>query len=132
MYTNNNTWYLEPLSKNLLDSIFYSKSNTKTSNIFTVEPSIKDGIITSKFKLAGYEKDEIKFNLLQYSENSTTRDIEIKANNNEYGSITYVTSIPKNIDEKLTKASLKNGILTLTFIQEKVKCPFANLKIQID
>jgi len=61
-------------------------------------------------------------------------DIDIYSSRNkaEDGNIDYQFWFEKNIEEKLTKANLKNGILTLTFVEEKIKSPLANLKIEVD
>jgi HSP20 family molecular chaperone IbpA len=102
------------------------------SVIDEVKTTSKDGIITAKYKVPGYTKDEIKIDVKPSNSFSIDKTLTINASNAEYGSINYRSYIPKNIDEKLTKANLKNGILTLTFVQEKIKSPLANLKIEVE
>ena len=128
----NTKWHLEPLSNQLLDSLFTTNSTNKFNHTEVYAQS-KDGLITAKYKLPGYERDDIKIDTSQTPtvNNYSYRTIIVKANNSEYGAVSYSTSIPKNIDEKLTKANLKNGILTLTFVQEKIKSPLTSLKIEI-
>ena len=95
-----------------------------------VKPECKEDSVVFKYKLPGYEKNEIKID----SENfhSQTRVLKIIAENEEFGTTIYKSVIPNNVDEKSIKASLRNGILTLSFSLEKVKSPFANIKILTD
>lgn len=127
----NSKWYLEPLTTEMLSNVF-SNTLPTLSTTHNVTPESKDGLLYLKYKLAGYEKDDIKIDVSQTSNLLNYRSITVKANNKEYGPITYVSSVPKNIEEKLTKANLKNGILTLTFVPEKIKSVLTNLKIEVE
>jgi HSP20 family molecular chaperone IbpA len=135
MYNQN--WLVEPFTSDVFNSLFNNisissdtKDNSKNQTMHITSQS-KDGLIYFKYKLPGYEKDQIKIEVGQPTI-SSTRSILIKAHNDEYNTTTYTSYIPKNIDEKLTKANLKNGILTLTFVPEKIKSPLANLKIEVE
>lgn len=124
LLTNKN-WFLQPLKTEFLTDLL-----PKDNSSVIVYPEVKEDCLITKFKLPGYEKDEIKIDLIQ--SNPTYKTLTVKANNSEYGSISYTSSIYKNIDEKQTKAVLKNGILTLTFFLEKSKYSLSNLKIQVE
>jgi HSP20 family molecular chaperone IbpA len=130
----NSHWYIEPFADSI-NSLFntITTNNTKpvNGNNNYVNPQTKDGLMYFKYKVPGYEKDQIKIDVGQPC-SSSTRFINIKAHNDEYGTTTYSSVLLKNIDEKLTKANLKNGILTLTFAPEKIKSPLANLKIEVE
>jgi HSP20 family molecular chaperone IbpA len=128
MYNTNN-WFSELPTTELIHSLMYPKN---ISVIEEIKTSSKDGIITAKYKVPGYNKDEIKIDIKPSNGFNVDRTLTINANNAEYGAVNYKSYIPKNIDEKLTKANLKNGILTLTFVQEKIKSPLANLKIEVE
>ena len=95
-----------------------------------IKPEIKEDSVIFKYKFAGYEKNEIKID----SENSHSpnRILKITGHNEEYGTIIYKSVIPTNVDDKSVKAVLKNGILTLSFLLEKLKSPLANIKIHVD
>ena len=125
-------WALEPLANELVNGLFDSNRRLAFEDHNLIIPTKKDGIITLKYKVPGYEKNEIKIDLNQSLSNGVDRYLTVKATNSEYGTTMYKSYIPKNIDEKLTKANLKNGILTLTFVEEKIKSPLANLKIEVD
>ena len=125
-------WALEPLANELVNGLFDSNRRLAFEDHNLIIPTKKDGIITLKYKVPGYEKNEIKIDLNQSLSNGVDRYLTVKATNREYGTTMYKSYIPKNIDEKLTKANLKNGILTLTFVEEKIKSPLANLKIEVD
>jgi len=127
---NSNTWFLEPLTNSLINDLL--QPATKLNMIDEVKTTSKDGIITAKYKVPGYNKDEIKIDIKPSNSFHIDRTLTVAANNLEYGPINYRSYVPKNIDEKLTKASLKNGILTLTFVQEKIKSPLSNLKIEVE
>jgi HSP20 family molecular chaperone IbpA len=130
----NSHWYIEPFADSI-SSLFntVTTNNTKQTRQQSthVDAQSKDGLMYFKYKLPGYEKDQIKIDISQPTI-SPTRSINIKAYNDEYGNTTYSSVLLKNIDEKLTKANLKNGILTLTFAPEKIKSPLANLKIEVE
>jgi HSP20 family molecular chaperone IbpA len=129
LLTNKN-WFLQPLTTEYLTDLLPKSDNVSTIKMLTVYPEIKDDTITAKFKLPGYEKDQIKIDLVQSTPANKT--LTVKASNDEYGVISYTALIYKNIDEKLTKAVLKNGILILTFFLEKPKYSLSNLKIQVE
>lgn len=127
-------WPLKPLTDEFITSLLTTNNNTSSNNMYytLVNPIKKDGVITAKYKVAGYEKNDIKIELTPLGTLTVDRYLTVIASNSEYGTITYKSTIPRNINEKLTKANLKNGILTLTFVEEVVKSSLANLKIEVD
>jgi len=128
----NSKWYLEPLTTEEMLSSVFNFTLPNLSATHNVNPESKDNLLYLKYKLAGYSKDDIKIDISQTSNLLNYKSIIVKANNKEYGLITYTSSVPKNIEEKLTKANLKNGILTLTFVPEKIKSALTNLKIEVE
>jgi len=133
MYTTNN-WILDPLTKNLVNSLLDGNDfhENRKNQIQQINGVKKDGLIVLKYKVPGYDRDDIKIDIKSSNSLNSDRILTVIANNTEYGGITYKSYVPKNIEEKQTKANLKNGILTLTLVEEKIKSPFANLKIEVD
>lgn len=131
-YLTSPTWPLKSLTDEFIDTFLTTSGSTGNNYYYSVIPIKKDGVITAKYKLAGYEKNDIKIELSPLSTLAADRYLTVSAANDEYGAIVYKSNIPRNINEKLTKANLKNGILTLTFVEEVVKPSLANLKIEVD
>ena len=66
----------------------------------------KDGVFTLKVKVPGFEKDEIN---IQFESNLITISAE-----NDTDTYEYVAPIPSSAIDESIKATLKNGILTIT------------------
>lgn len=96
-----------------------------------VNTVIKNDTYVSKFNVAGYEKNEIKIEFTKRT-SGYSRQIKIIAENSEFGLIKLFAEVPSTIDEKSVKAVLKNGILTVSCCEEKVKSPLASLTIQVE
>lgn len=129
--------YIQPLNLTIPDvttdwvtSTFFPKQENK-SLLFSHEPIKKeiDGVYTLKYKLPGYEKNEIKISF-DSKPSYTNRTVTVTAFNKEYGNEKFVNLVHASIDEKSVKANLKNGILTLSYTLEKVKNPLASIKIE--
>jgi HSP20 family molecular chaperone IbpA len=75
-----------------------------------------------KFKLPGYEKNEIKISIENFDKSRRYRVIEaagflkvtIVAQNKEEGTTRYEGYFPQSVDDSTIQAKLNNGILTLT------------------
>lgn len=83
----------------------------------------ENGYSKIKFRVPGYEKSEIKLSIEkgQYGK----KVLSIKAENKEFGVLKISEILSSSVDESSIKASLKNGILT-------VSCATSNKSIAID
>lgn len=134
MFTANNyptltNSFVTPLSLGSLNELLGTGSKNKYNYIKTEK--INDGTFLSKFILPGYEKDEIKIEFSKTDMYNGSRQIYVTAKNDEYGETFFTSIIPYDIDEKSTKAILKNGILKISFCREKNKSPLSSLKIEV-
>jgi HSP20 family molecular chaperone IbpA len=109
-------------------NLFKTLDNYDYSYVLTTK---KDDSYVTKFNVAGFEKDEIKIEFTKRS-SGYSRQIKVTAKNEEFGSVKFLTEIPNSIDEKSVKAKLKNGILTISCFEEKVKSPLTSLTIQVE
>jgi HSP20 family molecular chaperone IbpA len=91
----------------------------------------KDDQYVTKFNVAGFDKSEIKIEFTK-KVSGYTRQIKVTAQNEEFGILKLYSEVPSSIDEKSVKATLKNGILTISCAEEKVKSPLASLTIQVE
>lgn len=115
MYTNN----LDHLLNTTFNTLPLSSIGSMClvdNGVFQQSKPSKEGY-EAKFKVPGYEKNEIKVSLsnkhLNYYENGI-KTILIEASNKEYGLTKYYTTMTSNIDEASISATLKNGILTVS------------------
>ncbi len=118
----------------LLDAVIGNKNLLKTLDNYDysyVLTTKKDDSYVTKFNVAGFEKDEIKIEFTKKS-SGYSRQIKVTATNEEFGSIKFFTEVPNSIDEKSVKAKLKNGILTISCFEEKIKSPLTSLTIQVE
>jgi HSP20 family molecular chaperone IbpA len=136
MFTTNNypnspltNSFVTPLSLSSLTDLLGTGNKNKFNYIKTEK--LNDGTFVSKFVLPGYEKDEIKIEFSKTDMYNGSRQIYVTAKNDEYGETFFTSIIPYDIDEKSTKATLKNGILKITFCREKTKSPLSSLKIEV-
>lgn len=98
------------------------------SNNCFLETKNKDGTFTIKFKIPGYQKEEIK---ITFSEKySNNKCIDVFANNEEFGFEKYSSIVHRDVDEKSVKATLKNGILTISYSLQKAKTSSSSIKIE--
>jgi HSP20 family molecular chaperone IbpA len=118
----------------ILDALTINKNLLKTLPNYDfnfVLTTKKDDSYVTKFNVAGFEKDEIKIDFTKKS-SGYHREIKVVASNDEFGTVKLFTQIPNSIDEKSVKATLKNGILTISCFEEKIKSPLASLTIQVE
>jgi HSP20 family molecular chaperone IbpA len=119
----------------LLNTLINSSnaSDLENYNYSYVLAKKKDETYTAKFNVAGFEKDEIKIDFfVKENTNINNRQIKVIAQNQEFGILKFFTEFPRLIDEKSVKASLKNGILTISCREEKIKSPLTSLKIEVE
>jgi HSP20 family molecular chaperone IbpA len=114
--------------------LFKNYSNIEPLGIFDFsntcfgETKNKDGTFTMKFKVPGYQKEEVK---ITFSERySNNRCIDVFANNEEFGFEKYSSIVHRDIDEKSVKATLRNGILTVSYSLQKPKNSSSSIKIE--
>jgi hypothetical protein len=93
------------------------KTSTKTEN---------EDFHILKFKLPGYEKEEIKITIENLpssyrGSNFIFLKVKVTAENKEEGLLKLEKYFPSSIDQSTVKASLKNGVLTLTAQKDPLK-----------
>ena len=98
------------------------------NNYYNNNLTQKDGIYSVEFKVPGYEKDEIQISLSNAT-NSKNKVLTVKAENKEYGKTSEQIALTSNVEEKTIKASLKNGILKVSFCLEKEKSKLIEIKV---
>ncbi len=76
----------------------------------------KDGSLTVKFIIPGYSKNDTKITTKSYHNENI---INIVCNNEEYGEKKMSYSLNKNYDGKSAEASVKDGVLIITFKPRK-------------
>lgn len=109
---------ISPLNDTYFPSL--SKLMSNIDDNYYVKKFEKDGVYSVVLKLPGYEKEEVEVNL-KIDELTRKKYIVIKAENKEYGKYTDTFIVKNEILESSVKASLKNGILTISFSLEKPK-----------
>jgi HSP20 family molecular chaperone IbpA len=122
----NTTSLLDVLTSN--KNIFNKLNNYDYSYVLTTK---KEDSYLTKFNVAGFEKDEIKIEFAKKS-SGYNRVIKVIATNEEFGSVKFLAEVPNSIDEKSVKAKLKNGILTISCFEEKIKSTLTSLTIQVE
>ena len=114
------------LTDEIINQAFGLKGNLNLNSLPTLANQSyadENGYSKIKFRVPGYEKSEIK---LSIDKNSNGKKVlNIKAENKEFGILKISEILNSSIDESSIKASLKNGILTIT-------CNTNNKSIQID
>lgn len=115
----------------ILQTINSLNKTYQQTNFKFVNTIINGEIYLTKFNVAGFEKSEIK---IEFTKRLTgySRQIKIIAENKEFGISRQFTEVPSTIDEKSVRAVLKNGILTISCCEEKVKSPLTSLTIQVE
>jgi HSP20 family molecular chaperone IbpA len=83
----------------------------------------ESGYSKIKFRVPGYEKSEIKLSVEKGQHGK--KILNIRAENKEFGVLKISEILNSSVDESSIKASLKNGILT-------VSCATSNKTIAID
>lgn len=97
--------------------------STSLSTLANQSYADENGYSKIKFRVPGYEKPEIKLSIEkgQYGK----KVLSIRAENKEFGVLKISEILSSSVDESSIKASLKNGILT-------VSCSTNNKSIAID
>lgn len=115
----------------ILQTINNLNKTYQQTNFKFVNTIINGETYLTKFNVAGFEKNEIK---IEFTKRLTgyNRQIKIIAENKEFGISKQFTEVPSSIDEKSVRAVLKNGILTISCCEEKVKSPLTSLTIQVE
>ena len=115
----------------ILQTINNLNKTYQQTNFKFVNTVINGETYLTKFNVAGFEKNEIK---IEFTKRLTgyNRQIKIIAENKEFGISKQFTEVPSSIDEKSVRAVLKNGILTISCCEEKVKSPLTSLTIQVE
>lgn len=121
-----------------MNSLLFKPSILTTQDIFnnmfpdTITPKENNGVYSLKFKLPGFNKEDIKISFEAKENSRANRIVTISASNAEFGTEKFQSFVHNNIDDKSTKATLKNGILTITYSLEKIKNPLSSLKIEVE
>jgi HSP20 family molecular chaperone IbpA len=115
----------------ILETINNLNKTYQQTNFKFVNTVIKGDNYVTHFNIAGFDKSEIKIEFTK-KVGGYNRQIKIIAENKEFGISKQFTEVPSTIDEKSVKAVLKNGILTISCCEEKVKSPLASLTIQVE
>lgn len=123
-----NTYTTTPLTNWLKLMNQYPSGITSLSNYYNNNLTVKDGLYCFEFKVPGYEKDQIEISLTNANA-SKNRVLTVKAENKEYGKFSEQVILSTNVEEKSIKASLKNGILKVSFIPEKEKTKLIEIKV---
>ena len=110
----------------LTNGLVYPQTNFKFVDTF-----INNDTYVSKFNVAGFEKNEIKIEFTKRIA-GYNRQVKVTAENKEFGTVKQFCEVPSSIDEKSVKAVLKNGILTISCCEERVKSPLTSLTIQVE
>jgi HSP20 family molecular chaperone IbpA len=110
----------------LTNGLVYPQTNFKFVDTF-----INNDTYVSKFNVAGFEKNEIKIEFTKRIA-GYNRQVKVTAENKEFGTVKQFCEVPSSIDEKSVKAILKNGILTISCCEERVKSPLTSLTIQVE
>ncbi len=106
----------------------YPSGVASLTNYYNNNITEKDGIYSIEFKVPGYEKDEIQISLSN-GNIAKSKLLTIKAENKQYGKLSEQVPLNVMVEEKSVKASLKNGILRVSFIPEKEKSKFIEIKV---
>jgi HSP20 family molecular chaperone IbpA len=114
------------LTDEIINQAFGLKSNLNSNSLSTLASqgyADENGISKIKFRVPGYEKPEIKLSIDKGHHGK--KILNIKAENKEFGILKISETLSSTVDESSIKASLKNGILTIS-------CSTNNKTIQID
>ena len=84
-----------------------------------------------KFNVAGFDKGDIKIEFTKRIA-GYNRQVKVVAQNLEFGALNLYADVPSTIEEKSVRAVLKNGILTISCCEEKVKSPLTSLTIEVE
>jgi HSP20 family molecular chaperone IbpA len=123
-----NTYTETPLTNWLKFVNQYPSSIAPLSTYYNNNVTVKDGLYCFEFRVPGYEKDQIQISLTN-GNTSKNRVLNIKAENKEYGKFSEQVILSNNVEEKSIKASLKNGILKVSFVPEKEKSKLIEIKV---
>jgi HSP20 family molecular chaperone IbpA len=114
------------LTDELINQAFGLKTNSNSNSLSTLANQgyvDENGFSKIKFRVPGYEKSEIKLSVDKGHYGK--KILNIRAENKEFGILKISEILHSAVDESSIKASLKNGILT-------VSCTMSNKAIQID
>jgi HSP20 family molecular chaperone IbpA len=104
------------LTDELINQAFGLKTNLNSNSLSTLANQgyvDENGFSKIKFRVPGYEKSEIKLSVDKGSNGK--KILNIKAENKEFGILKISETLSSIVDESSIKASLKNGILTISY-----------------
>jgi HSP20 family molecular chaperone IbpA len=114
------------ITDEIINQAFGLRTNLNSTSLSTLANqghADENGLSKIKFRVPGYEKSEIKLSVDKGLHGK--KILNIKAENKEFGILKISEILNSTVDDSSIKASLKNGILTVT-------CVTNNKTIQID